>query len=302
MRTPSRLHIALIDMHGGLGRVDGGIGLALEEPKFEISFERADKVIGLKGETKQLAEDVCSKLGCKGVSVDVKESIPEHVGFGSKTQLSLSLASGICKVYDIYKPMRDLAALVGRGGTSGIGVAAFEGGGFILDGGHPSEKGFAPSRFSDASPAPVLARYDFPWWVVCAWPDGKGAHGEIEKNVFEKNCPISASEVGAVSRVILMKMLPALVEKDLGAFGEGINLLQNIGFKKIEIGIKEEVEPLIDFLQKNSAGGGMSSFGPVCFGLCESSSEAKSLENMIRTELGLNTVVSKANNEGAIWL
>ena len=32
IRTPSRVHVTLIDMHGGSGRVDGGIGITLDEP------------------------------------------------------------------------------------------------------------------------------------------------------------------------------------------------------------------------------------------------------------------------------
>ena len=29
LQTPARLHFGLLDLHGGLGRIDGGIGLAL---------------------------------------------------------------------------------------------------------------------------------------------------------------------------------------------------------------------------------------------------------------------------------
>lgn len=292
--------MSLIDMHGGLGRVDGGIGVALEEPGFEISFGKSPSVFGVEGEAKKLAEKICSAFGVGGVEIKIKEKIPEHVGFGSSTQLYLAIASGICKTYGISKSVRELAEMVGRGGTSGIGVAAFETGGFILDGGHPAEKGFAPSRFSKAEPAPVLARYEFPWWLVCAWPVVKGAHGIREKNIFEKKCPIPSKEVEAVSRLVLMKILPAIVEKDIDNFGEGISMLQKSGFKKVEVTLQSrEVKDLLAFLQKNSAGGGMSSFGPVCFGICESKSEAISLGKELNN---LNTVITKANNEGAKWL
>lgn len=303
IKTPSRLHLSLIDMEGGLGRVDGGIGLALEEPCFEIAFERSDGVRGLEGEDRELAERACSQLGVEGVEIEIMERIPEHAGFGSKTQLSLAVAAGVCKVWGLRKTIREMAVMVGRGGTSGIGVAAFERGGFILDGGHPSEKGFSPSRFSDSPPPPVLARYDFPWWTVCAWPEGKGAHGELERGLFEEHCPMPASEVGKASRIILMRVLPALAENDLKGFGEGVSMLQEVGFKKVELDLKrEEVGELLDFLQENSAGGGMSSFGPVCFGFCESASEARSLEEKVRASFKADTVVSKANNGGARWL
>lgn len=300
IRTPSRLHLSLIDMNGGLGRVDGGIGIALEEPCFEIGFERAGSV---KGDAKEIAESVCSRLGVSGVESKIKKGIPEHVGFGSRTQLSLAIAAGVCKVHGIKKNVKELAELVGRGGTSGIGVAAFESGGFILDGGHKSKKGFSPSRFSKASPPPVLARYDFPWWIVCAWPEEKGAHGYAEKRIFEEYCPIPAAEVEKVSRIILMKILPAVVEKDLEVFGEGVTMLQEVGFKKIEVGLKKkQIGALLKFLQKNSAGGGMSSFGPVCFGICGTQSEARSLESKIRSEFDVKAIMTRANNGGARWL
>lgn len=303
IKTPSRLHMSLIDMNGALGRVDGGVGIALEEPCFEIGFGKAGGVSGVSGDAKEIAEAVCSKFGVGGVEIRIKKSIPEHIGFGSKTQLSLAIAAGICRAYGIKKSVRELAELVGRGGTSGIGVAAFEGGGFILDGGHLSGKGFMPSRFSHVPPAPVLARHDFPWKIVCAWPEGKGSHGEAEKNVFGKYCPIPAEEVEKVSRLVMMKVLPAIVEKDLEAFGEGLNMLQEIGFKRIEITLQTaEVKKVLAFMQGNSAGGGMSSFGPVCFAVCGSMAEAKSLESAVQSEFnGINTVITSANNEGARW-
>jgi beta-ribofuranosylaminobenzene 5'-phosphate synthase len=302
IRTPSRLHFSLIDMEGSLGRVDGGIGVALEEPCWEIGFEEDSEVMGVEGDAKTLAERVCSELGVGGVDVSIKKNIPDHVGFGSKTQLYLALAAGICKVYGVGKSVRELGGMVGRGGTSGIGVAAFEGGGFIMDAGHDAKKGFAPSAFSDAEPPAVVARSEFPWWLVCAWPEGKGAHGEIEKSIFEENCPIPKEEVEKVSRIILMRVLPGVAAGDISLFGEGVNMLQEAGFKRIEVDLKRgEVGELIGFLQENSYGGGMSSFGPVCFGVCENEEEAKKLECSVKESFGFNCITSKANNAGARW-
>jgi len=305
IKTPSRLHLSLIDMNGSHGRVDGGIGVALEEPCFEIVFKRSESTCG---DSSALAKELCKKLGVPGADINIKKGIPDHVGFGSKTQLSLALASGICKLYGLEKRTRELAEMVGRGGTSGIGVAAFETGGFIMDGGHEAKKGFAPSRFSKCAPPPVLARYDMPWWFVCAWPreSAKGAHGNEELDIFKKYCPIPASEVEKVSRIILTEILPSAAEGDIRVFGAGINMLQTTGFKKVEVGLKtKETGKLLGFLQKNSYGGGMSSFGPVCFGICETKNEANSLAESVKSEFGeksIDLIVSKANNTGAKWL
>ena len=39
--TPSRLHFSLLDLNGALGRIDGGFGLAIADPHFQIVAERA---------------------------------------------------------------------------------------------------------------------------------------------------------------------------------------------------------------------------------------------------------------------
>ena len=68
----------------------------------------------------------------------------------------------------------ELAKIVGKGRTSGIGVESFENGGFIIDGGHRAMKnrGFVPSSASCATPPPIIARYDFPedWKIILVIP------------------------------------------------------------------------------------------------------------------------------------
>ena len=36
VRSCSRVHLSLIDLNASLGRVDGGVGLTLEEPYIEV--------------------------------------------------------------------------------------------------------------------------------------------------------------------------------------------------------------------------------------------------------------------------
>jgi beta-ribofuranosylaminobenzene 5'-phosphate synthase len=43
--SPSRLHFALIDLNAELGRVDGGIGVALNEPSLAIEVSAVDKAV-----------------------------------------------------------------------------------------------------------------------------------------------------------------------------------------------------------------------------------------------------------------
>ena len=45
IKSPSRLHLGLIDMNGSYGRLDGGIGLTIQEPNFILYGESAEKGI-----------------------------------------------------------------------------------------------------------------------------------------------------------------------------------------------------------------------------------------------------------------
>ena len=45
IKSPSRLHLGLIDMNGSYGRLDGGIGLTIQDPNFILYGESAEKGI-----------------------------------------------------------------------------------------------------------------------------------------------------------------------------------------------------------------------------------------------------------------
>jgi beta-ribofuranosylaminobenzene 5'-phosphate synthase len=210
--TPSRVHISLIDMHGGSGRVDGGIGIALDEPGILLEAELAPafSVRGCDAATGQrigkVASEIVQNLGLGGsVAITVRKQFPCHVGLGSGSQLALAVAKAITELHDRHLSARDLARLTGRGGTSGIGTAAFELGGFILDGGHRFGAGceksdFRPSAASrGVSPPPILARHEFPldWKVLIAIPDvPAGASGGHEVDIFRNHCPVPLDDVG----------------------------------------------------------------------------------------------------------
>lgn len=309
--SPSRLHLTLIDLNAELGRVDGGAGITLESPGMELLVAEADNVeiVGdslLAGKMRKAA-DALLPAG-KGIKLQINDSLPDHVGLGSGTQAALSAAAAINKMYGLGKSVRELAIAIGRGGTSGIGVAAFENGGIILDGGHKFKDkcAFSPSAASHVPPGPVLFRRDFPdWSIVLAIPDTKGAHDAEEVDIFKKYCPIPLAEVQEICHVILMQMLPALVEEDLESFGRAINHFQLVGFKRREVELQPRpVLDIMEYMRDNGAGGsGISSFGPVVYGIVGSSGEGKRLlkeaQRMLDESLGGKTLLTKAKNRGA---
>jgi len=308
--TPSRLHLTLIDLNAEIGRVDGGIGLTISDPSFRIRAEKADGItITGDSESSDRMQEAARALlpdGC-GIHIEITRDIPPHVGLGSGTQSSLVAGMAVARLYDSRLSVRDIAIRTGRGGTSGIGVASFEEGGFILDGGHSwSEKrAFKPSAASKSQPAPILFRQPFPdWEIVLAIPDLRGAHDAKEVNIFERECPIPLCEVQKLSHVILMEMLPSVVEADVVAFGDSVNRIQNVGFKKREIMLQTpEVAKIIELVKERTYGAGMSSFGPVVYGITDDRGDAvdamRAVQEFLNETTGGECRVVHARNVGA---
>ncbi|NHI91734.1 MAG: hypothetical protein EAX96_04460 [Candidatus Lokiarchaeota archaeon] len=320
IKTVSRLHFGLIDLNGSLGRIDGGIGLALNYPNtiLEATPETKDIIIETESQEddiREIIEKVIKNLNIDvGVKIKVRELIPPHVGLGSKTQLSLAIASLISRLYidNILTPEK-LAKITKRGGTSGIGINIFYQGGFILDGGHSfgeskDKEAILPSSASNAPPALPLLRYEVPpdWYFVITIPNaGKHVNGINEVNIFKKYCPISEEEVGKFARLVLMKILPSIMLKDINSFGEGLTKLQKIGFKKHEVDLQPAlIKDIMKFYLDNGAyGSGISSFGSVTYGLVQGSGNAKRLkkktEDFINKHEGGTVFITNPNNSGS---
>lgn len=246
------------------------------------------------------------------IIIKVNDYLYSHLGFGSKTQISLALAKGILKLLEKDLPIEKITELVCRGGTSGIGYRSFERGGFILDCGHrfgPNQEKttFLPSSASNAKPARTVVRLHFPEeWVILLITLNvpQGASNTDEINIFQKYCPVPLQEVQQISHIILMKVIPGILERDINQFGSGINQIQNLGFKKIEVQLQhEEVKRLMKFQRdKGCKCVGMSSFGPTVYSIFESIEEAENVLNQAMVEfnkIGFKFYITCANNKGA---
>ena len=304
IRTPSRIHMGLIDMNGALGRVDGGIGITLDRPCIEITAEKQEaiKVRGDPVLNERMMKSCLAVGNGRGIRIDIKKSYWNHIGLGSGTQAALAAGMAMSRLYDLDLAPREIAGLVGRGGTSGIGIAAFERGGFILDGGHrmSAKNAFLPSSFAlGVPPAPVLLQQDFPNWdIVLVIPPAKGAFDLYERDVFANLCPIPLHEVEQLSHIILMQMLPALVEKDLETFGRAVNALQTVGFKRREVDLQPGTRPLIEALREaGAAGAGLSSFGPAVYAITDQPSQVEAAAKSLYRDC--KVIRTCARNAGA---
>jgi beta-ribofuranosylaminobenzene 5'-phosphate synthase len=309
--SPSRLHLTLIDMNASQGRIDGGAGISLNFPQVVISAQKSD-VIEITGGSvlKERMEAAARKVlpEGEGIRIIIEEDMFAHVGLGSGTQAALSAAAAVNKLCGLGKSVRELAISVGRGGTSGIGVASFESGGFIVDGGHKfSDKGsFSPSSASRADPAPVLFRHDFPdWEIVLALPEIQGAYDANEVDIFHKACPVPLEQVQELSHIILMKMMPAVIEKDIEAFGHAVNHIQCLGFKRYEVELQHQaVRDVMALMQESGAyGAGMSSFGPAVYAVVDNKEDASNIredvQDLLDSTIGGKVMITRANNKGA---
>jgi beta-ribofuranosylaminobenzene 5'-phosphate synthase len=305
--TPSRLHITLIDLNGALGRIDGGVGLTLDFPSVKIKAKKATQ-LSISGATefaekiRSAAVAVLAPHNIDGVAIEVIQEYPAHVGLGSGTQVALAVGTAISELYGLRLTPTSIAKLTGRGGTSGIGVAAYEWGGFIIDGGHKGKTEFLPSSASGKyAPPPIIVRHDFPdWTIVLAIPNLQGASDKREIDIFQKQCPLPLAEIQELCHVILMEMLPAVVEEDIESFGRSINRVQTIGFKRRELELQPFCARLVQFMRENGAiGAGMSSFGPVVYGITDGTRLQNAVQGYLNDTVSGAAYAVKAQNRGA---
>ncbi|WP_421077435.1 beta-ribofuranosylaminobenzene 5'-phosphate synthase [Methanothermococcus sp. Ax23] len=324
--SPSRIHLGLIDLNGSIGRVDGGIGITLNHPNFivegrgssdiEIEFDKniLNNINNInKNEIEKriynISKKILNYIGEEGIYLKIKNIIPQHSGLGSGTQMALSTGKLISMIYNKELDGKTLSNITGRGGTSGIGVNAFEKGGFIIDGGHTFGKGkdkedFRPSSASkNVRAPPLLFRHDFNWDVVLTIPKGENIYGDKEIDIFKKYCPIPLNETQRMCHLILMKMMPAVIENDIKSFGEVVNELQYIGFKKVEVELQKDiVKELLGALQKVSYSG-LSSFGPTIYSICNGKEGIQkvvetSKEFFDKNGIEGDVIITKGNNNG----
>jgi beta-ribofuranosylaminobenzene 5'-phosphate synthase len=303
--APARLHLGFLDLHGGLGRRFGGIGIALEGPRTTLVVAGSDrlKVVGPGAARAQAAAlRLIEAFGLAGAwRIAIETAIPEHAGLGSGTQLALALGTGLGLAAGRRLEPRAIAAAALRGARSGIGIGAFTQGGVIVDGGH-AEGGEAP---------PIVSRLDFPepWRVLLLLdPQGAGLHGGGEREAFDRLPSFPASLAALLCRLVLMQALPALVERDLPRFGGAVTELQRrIGdhFAAAQGGrfASPAVAAALAWLDSAGVTGcGQSSWGPTGFAFVASEAEGRALMAEADRRWGgsLRFMLVGGRNQGAV--
>ncbi|CEJ85235.1 Beta-ribofuranosylaminobenzene 5'-phosphate synthase family [Hyphomicrobium sp. GJ21] len=305
VRAPARLHLGFLDLNGAIGRRFGSIGLAVDHPETELTLKRSARHEAHGFESARalaLVKKFAGDTKGAGYSVDVQKAIPAHAGLGSGTQLALSIGAAIARMEGRTLTPDDLAQLGERGARSGIGLAAFASGGFIVDGG----------KGADDRPPPLTVRCDFPdaWRVMLIFErDSAGVSGEAETTAFADLPEFPQSSAAHICHLVLMKLIPGLKETDLAAFGSALTEIQEIvgGYFASKQGGSVWTSPAVGRLAHRmrdlgARGIGQSSWGPTGFAFVDSPDAAQRLYDSLVEEAkgdGLSILVAQGRNTGA---
>jgi len=274
------LHLGFIDLHGGTGRRFGSVGLALATPRLEFQIMPAETLTVEGADNTRIAylvkafdNQYHTRSHC---NIRVQQTIPAHKGLGSGTQTALAIGQGLAKLHNLDIADSEIAMHLGRGRRSGIGIHAFGQGGLLVDAG--VKAGGMPT---------LIFRHPFPdrWRILLITRKGQdGLHGENERYAFKQLPQFSKSCAGALSRTVLMKLMPSVIEQDFASFSQAVHKLQNTMkdyFSSVE---KQEVttinsEGLLEYLsQQGIKGVGQTSWGPTVFAIMENQSQAEQLK------------------------
>jgi len=257
-----------------------GVSLTVERASaFSVSGPQAARV-------EAFARAMREKFNLPGdCRIVVHQAIPEHVGLGSGTQLAIAVGVALAALYRLDLLPRAVATLYQRGQRSGIGVGAFEQGGFLIDGG----------KDGGADPPPIVSRLEFPagWRVVLLLDSGvQGLHGESEIAAFQALPEFPESESAHLCRLMFTQALPALVEQDLDKFGRAIGELQHVigdYFAAAQGGrfSNPRVAEVLAWLESNGiAAVGQSSWGPTGFAIVGDEAQAVALVRSAQSRWG----------------
>jgi len=303
--APARLHMGFIDLSGSLGRNFGSIGLALNEINTSLSICYAENLhlTGIQSE-RALAcvKQLCSILNVSDkLQIDIQSLIPEHVGLGSGTQMSLAIGMALSAFYQLGLNVRDIASITARGARSGIGIAVFEQGGLVVDGGR-GEQTVTP---------PVIAHMNVPddWRFILVFDKSdQGLHGADEIKAFKELPPFPQQEAARLCYLLMMQGLPALAENNIDLFGDVITQLQtSVGkhFASAQGGVfaSAEVAEVMDYLILQGAVAiGQSSWGPTGFCAVQGLQLAEKLQLQVEQQFAhyenITVLLASARNSG----
>lgn len=320
VEAPSRLHFGLLsipvegqtnwpDPVGKPGlpiRSFGGVGLMIDKPGVVVEAvpALAWSANGVHAERAlvfaQMFIGTLPEKERRCFHIRVLNCPPEHIGLGVGTSLGLSVAKAIAVElgYEDWDSV-ELAKRVGRGKRSAVGVHGFQHGGMIVEAG----------KLPGEPISPMIGRFAFPdaWRVVLIYPhEVSKMHGEKEKRAFE--VVRQANDTDSLCRIVLTGIQPALMKRDLDAFGAALsefNYRAGAAFRSTgETFASRSTAQISAFLKSNGIRAvGQSSWGPIVFVMAATTENATSICQLISNDLSamkLHCEVERGAKDGAV--
>ena len=308
VQAPARLHLGFLDPGATLGRRFGSIGLAIDALATIITAVPHDELIvdGVDdhGRIVDLIERVCAHFRLPPrFRLTIEQRIPEHAGLGSGTQLALAVGTALTVMHGRPVSAGELAGTLGRGRRSGIGVGLFDQGGLIVDAGH------GPATITP----PLISRLEFPadWRIILVFDRASaGLSGGAEVQAFADLEPMPVGDAAHLCHLTLMRLLPAITEREFEPFATAIGEIQAIvgdHFAGVQCGrftsaaVCQAITLLVE--RHGLRGVGQSSWGPTGFAFAPDERTAQaalaSLRDRFTAVPQLEFLIAQARNRGA---
>ena len=279
------------------------LGFYIEKPSITVEAETSTKAsVEVRGvdaeEAGKAAAQVLNTIGATA-RIAVENSIPSHVGLGSTTQITLSVAAAILALEKGRPPTRGeihaVSRELGLGRRSLAGTLLFTHGGVVADAGAPAEPPYKPLYHS------VLPGN---WLFLLVMPRvEKGLHGGREEDVFKTLGPASERLLEQARRG-LYTFLRGLALEDVDMASQGIGLMQaatGFYFRRAQGGVyRADISRLVDEAYRDGMVLAQSSWGPTLFLLTTRdrvSSDARNIE-LIASEIGVEVSVLAVEPRG----
>lgn len=280
--------------------------------EIELAADVYDEKKGTKYEIEEIqkyARRILNEIDKPGAKISVYSHPPRHHGFGSTTQLSISLGLGICLAYEEKKDPIQVMKILGK--TSAGGVHTLRNGGLVVAGGFAKPRGkFHLSTGEKFTFPPLILRKNFPrdWRFVVGWPReaSPGPSGKAEERVFEKLQSLDPPKdlIKEAHFLLNTQLIPAVAECNPLEFGEALTKIQTL-VGEMYSPVQQDTfnpisEPLINQLSacENSLGVGQTSWGPAVYSFAANEDTARKIAKKTREEVDGEINVVKPDNLG----
>jgi len=307
--SPARIHLGFLELDQTLPRFFGSMGLTISNFCFEVQISKSKNLNvitehkSLEKKTTDIFYKFKQKYNVNFCKINIKKTIPLHVGLGSGTQFSLTIGYLISKLNNLNISIDEIALFLNRGNRSGIGVQSFKQGGFTIDIGKKKGANNLPLKLMNI-------KWPQDWKIILLFDlQGDNVFGENEIKKFRKINKRYRSRFNYNYSTLCLKILPGILEKDFDSFAEGIQLIQSnmseIFYKNPKKFSSKKVNYIFDYLRdKRIMGFGQTSWGPTGFIFCENLKKRNQLLNLIEKYItfkklnGIDLVKVNGRNKG----